>query len=937
MTLFKSIEGFSGRAPSVLCATLFALSLAVITVGCDRIKTHTAAEHVQRAKELQNKDQHSAAVIELKNALEKNPADKEARRLLGETYVALGEAQGAEKELRRAIELGLSPESVKVPLGRALLLQGEFQKTLTILEPGTSGKDSETAQALALQGEALLGLARIQDATVAFTRALDKQPGYPDALLGLARIALGENDFEKAKGLVEQVLAANPKSMESWLLNGEIDRLQGRSEDAIASFSKAVELKPGSVAPRIYRAQTLLALGRLEEGQKDIAAAREIAPNNPLPTYMQAYVEFTNGKHKEALESVQKILRVAPDNLHALLLAGAVQLSLGALEQAEASLKQVLSQAPENIYARKLMAATLLKSSQPQRAVEALQPALKQQTDDVQLLALAGEAYFKTKQFAKAAEYLEKAATVDPANAAVRTALGIGRLGLGDSERAIADLEAAADIDAGLGQADELLVATLMRKGEFDKALTAARKLEKKQTANPLVHNLIGGIYLGMKDVASARKAFEKAVQLQPDFHPAALNLANLDLQAKDQASAHKRFETILAKDPKNLRAMIALAELDAKTGKPKEAVEWLEKARQANPGAAEPRVALANYYANTGDRQKALNIANEARAAHPRDPQVLDTLGQVQLAAGEKSAALATYSQLAGLAPRAPSAHFRLATAQIANDNPQVARDSLRTALQLKPNYLEAEVALARLDLQAGRHEEASALARQVQQQYGKSPIGYALEGDVHLRQQRYAQAAKAYEIGYSLGKNAALAIGIDLANAQGEPRKSTYTRLIAWLKDNPGDLGSRLYLANGYMQQQQDSAAMEQYQQVLQKDPDNLLALNNLASLMGKQKDPRAVEYAEKAYKLKPGNAAFGDTLGWILLEQGKTARALELLRKAVAAAPKHAEIRYHFAVALEKSGDKTGAKKELESLLASDSQFAQRADAELLLKRL
>ncbi len=50
--------------------------------------------------------------------------------------------------------------------------------------------------------------------------------------------------------------------------------------------------------------------------------------------------------------------------------------------------------------------------------------------------------------------------------------------------------------------------------------------------------------------------------------------------------------------------------------------------------------------------------------------------------------------------------------------------------------------------------------------------------------------------------------------------------------------------------------------------------------------------METAERAYKLEPDNAAVADTLGWMLVEQGNTKRGVELLQKAVAAAPKAPE---------------------------------------------
>ena len=59
---------------------------------------------VSVAREHYDQNQLRAAVIELKNALQVNPANAEARYLLGEIHFEVGDAASAEKEYKRAIE-----------------------------------------------------------------------------------------------------------------------------------------------------------------------------------------------------------------------------------------------------------------------------------------------------------------------------------------------------------------------------------------------------------------------------------------------------------------------------------------------------------------------------------------------------------------------------------------------------------------------------------------------------------------------------------------------------------------------------------------------------------------------------------------------------------------------------------------------------------------
>jgi Tfp pilus assembly protein PilF len=160
---------------------------------------------------------------------------------------------------------------------------------------------------------------------------------------------------------------------------------------------------------------------------------------------------------------------------------------------------------------------------------------------------------------------------------------------------------------------------------------------------------------------------------------------------------------------------------------------------------------------------------------------------------------------------------------------------------------------------------------------------------------------------------------------------------RLAQWLKDHPADVPTRMYQAGIYLASKQNKAAIEQYQAVLQQNAKNIPALNNLAWLYQQEKDPRALEYAEKANQLAPDNPAILDTLGWMLVEQGNTNRGLPLLQKAVNVAPEVAAIRYHFVLGLVKSGDKAKARKELEQLLATGKAFSQIEEAKALLKQL
>ena len=101
---------------SIRGAVALALVAGVLVAGCGGDNPEAM---VASAKEYLAKNDRSAATIQLKNALQKNPDSAEARFLLGRTLLETGDLLAAEKELRRAAELKYPYDQVAPPLARS--------------------------------------------------------------------------------------------------------------------------------------------------------------------------------------------------------------------------------------------------------------------------------------------------------------------------------------------------------------------------------------------------------------------------------------------------------------------------------------------------------------------------------------------------------------------------------------------------------------------------------------------------------------------------------------------------------------------------------------------------------------------------------------------------------------------------------------------------
>ncbi|MGV7206284.1 XrtA/PEP-CTERM system TPR-repeat protein PrsT [Oxalobacteraceae bacterium A2-2] len=912
-------------------ALLATLLLATLLAACQPWRGDS--ELLAAARGYYARGEAQAAIIELKNLLQRSQGHADARLLLGAIYVDSGDLQSAEKEFRRAATLGQQQRALLEGLGYALLMQGHPQQLLDelpvagcCLQPGLD----------VLRGLAWLQLNRPGQARAVFDAVLAAAPHHPGALLGQARLALAGQEVERALALAGQAITADHTFAEAWRFQADLLRQQGRFPEALAAHAMVLKLKPSQLLARIDLANLHIEMRAFALARKVLAEARRISANSVLLLYTQALLDFGEGRLKPAREQLQLVLRAAPEHLPAHLLMGAVQQGLGAPQEAGQHLRLFLDAHPGNPYASKLLAGGLLKQGEAAQALAVLGPLLPSGREDAQMMALAGEIHMRLKHYEQANEYFQAASTLAPGKAMYHAALGMSRIAMGDDGRAVEQLEQAAALDAGSTRAGVLLALTRMRSGQYDQALAAIARMQAQQPDNPLLHNLRGGVLLMKRDVAGARAAFERAVAAAPGYLPALDNLTELDLAEHQPERSRQRLEAALAKDKNNTALMTALSRLALNMGQPAAARDWLERAARDNPDAPEPSMRLANFYGRVGEHEKALLLAHKLQAADPASTDALALLAGLQLQAGQPREALDSYRKLELLQPRTAELQMRIAGARQAARDPAGALQAVKKALLLQPLLPQAQLALVQLLVQRRQHGDALLAARKFQQLRPDGALGYRLEADVLAAQGRHDAALALYRKAHGLHASAdtllPLQRGLRAAGRRGEGD----SLVQAWLTAHPADQESRASYAAQLLADGREDESVRQYELVLARDPSHAAALNDLAWLYHRKQDPRALALAERAGLLAGGHPAVLDTLGWLLLEQGKVARALPLLQKAAGLAPAAPDIQFHLGVGLAKNGQRADARRQLAPLLTA-KHYAHHDEVQAWLARL
>jgi Flp pilus assembly protein TadD len=209
--------------------------------------------------------------------------------------------------------------------------------------------------------------------------------------------------------------------------------------------------------------------------------------------------------------------------------------------------------------------------------------------------------------------------------------------------------------------------------------------------------------------------------------------------------------------------------------------------------------------------------------------------------------------------------------------------------------------------------------------------------------KQAQYDQAIAAYKKALeSVGQDSKAAADLHLRLGETYARKGDLNLAIESLQKAkqlaPGNLPITSRLALALDSADRIPEAQKQYEAVLALDPDDVIALNNLAYLLSQYGDlERALKLAYRASELLPGNSEISDTIGWIQLKRNMPDHSIAAFRDSVRGTPSNPRFHYHLGMAFSQKGEKTEAIAELRTALTLDPSPQERDKIRQLLDAL
>lgn len=897
----------------------------------------SSEEHLDKANEFIQQSKFPEAIIELKNSIRKDDSNLRARTTLGTLYFDRAMFADADKELSKALAAGMDPTAVVPTLAQVLMSLGEWDRLENLPADGLDSESRSTL--LAAKGMAKLYNNDVEAASELIDAAVQNEPSSPYAQVAAARLSMVKGDPAGARQRLKGVFVAAPKLPQAWNLLGDIERVENNHKAAERAYTKAIQLSRNNFESMLNRAMARIDQGKFEGANQDLRKLQRgygPAKKHPGVQFARGIVFLQTKQTELAIEPFEKAAEYADSYPESLYYLAAIYADKGLAEQALSNVNRYLQLKPENPAGSKLAAKLELGRKEFSSAERLLIPVLAGDENDIEALNLMSNALLAQEKTAAGIELLERVVKLEPESIEAKARLGTGYLAGDKEELGLKTLRAILAKKPKYDQADTLIVMYFLRQQQLEKAIQAAQQYTvRNPSATSYV--LLARTYLVNEQHEKAKGAFDKAMELQPGDPVAGTSLAGYALADKDYEGARDYYQRVLEHNPDNMETRMRVAATYAMEGKDQEMLDNLDATLAAYPRAMEPRLAKARYFIAKGEPEKAIPLFEALSEEQKGHRDALETLATFELHMGRFNQAVGTTSRLIDIDPDMAEYHFMKSRAYAGVGDKDKLSAELKRTLELDPNHFGAQLAVARLALLSDDNLAFEGKLAELKKIAPENSEVVQLEVAYAYKKGEIKRAEVLLEGLFEREPTSTNAIALaSLRQTDGDVEGAT-AQLLSWLEKNPKDVRVREKLAELYVATNQVAQVMAQCREILKLQPDNIVALNNLAWYLLKDNPKEALSYAERAVALSPEAAPILDTLAVAQLRNNNVSEARKNIDRALEKDPKSADIRFHEARIRAAEGDTKGAMVTLDSLLKKEPEFSERAAAEAFLAEL
>jgi tetratricopeptide (TPR) repeat protein len=484
-----------------------------------------------------------------------------------------------------------------------------------------------------------------------------------------------------------------------------------------------------------------------------------------------------------------------------------------------------------------------------------------------------------------------------PADAAVKYSISKSyyRLAVLDSARVYG--EAAVKLDSLNKHYLRYLAGIAHEMHDYDRAAGLFGQDSLLEPGRSEIIYLQGIEYLAANKPEQALEAFQKAARVDPYNQGALSQTLSLEIGLKRYPDAIETVKQLLKLGGDEGNLGIMLAELYTKVGQETLAIQALRELVERDRDNIAYRIALFDHYIRAGRNDDFHRDLRVLLDSEPPPPEELRDFARLYISRSGKDSlyvgpALVLIDELIAKRPRDSELFMLKGMYSMLHERPQEGIELLSKAIQLDSRNTTAWEYLITARFESGDKRKAFDLLAQARRKLPGQRVRWsAIEGYLLLNSHAPKRAAAVLE---------------------------TVVRAKKPLQDQTLLIQANTNLAMAYDFLGMKKRSRQVYERVVELDPHNTLAMNNLAYLLAEEgiRLRQALRFASNAVMLEPDNGVYLDTLGWVHYKLGNYELARQALEKAVATIGiDEAEVYRHLAEAYRKLGYEAKAKEMLE----------------------
>ncbi len=719
----------------------------------------------------------------------------------------------------------------------------------------------------------------------------------------------GNRYFEKGKYkeayiMYRNALKKDPKYSEAYYRVALAELRMGRPNDAEKDLRRALDTKPSAAIEADARAElgdlylfSYIAPDTPTRHRPEITATIEeqskrilnLNPNSARGLRLKGYLDLTRNQLPEAIASFRQANTVTPFKPEIVLPLAQSLYAAGQAAEAEKISKEMIAKDKTFGPIYDLLYLHAMRNNRPEEGEQILKQKVANNPKDSSFMIQLATHYYYQKRQPEMKSVLDRLASKEFTGG--YKAAGLFYRALRDYDSAIREFRAGADGEPNdrndyLKRVAEVL--SVQRKdAEAIKILEEVLKSDAKDEQAQAMRAALLVQTGDPKQVQAAVNDLQSLVSRSPGNHVVRFNLGRALTAKGDLEQARVQFQESARLKADYIPPRLGLATLNAAKGDYGKALQNADEVLKIDPRNVPARLIRTSALAAVGNRDQARTELSAITKEYPAAREAFVQLGLLALADKNYKEAESTFSKLYQSNPQDLRGLMGLSETYAGQGQYDKAVQVLETELNKRPDAVQIRIALGNLAFRAGKYDLAIQNYQALIQKQPDDGGVYVRLGESYRRKGDTKAAVEAF-------------------------RKA---REIL-----PNDVQPHLQLALLLEGSGQPDQARPIYEQILKLQPDNAIALNNLAYMMAETGGDldKALALAERAKQKLPADINVADTLGWIYIKKNLSDNAVSIFRDLVNRKPEVSTFRYHLGMALYQRGDKVQARKELQTAL-------------------